>query len=137
MRRIVATLVALLFVAMTAACGSTPAAESHDLTVTLEAAPPGEAYLVAVVTDADGNPVTDATVALEGNMNHAGMVPVFSEPVRDDADGATDGRYRVPFEFTMLGDWIISVTVARADGDEATTDIELNVADSGVTIEEK
>ncbi|MEZ4583553.1 MAG: hypothetical protein R3A10_18280 [Caldilineaceae bacterium] len=40
----------------------------------------------------------------------------------------------VPFEFTMLGDWIMSVTVTKADGSEAKTDIDLNVADAGVTV---
>ncbi|MCB0071681.1 MAG: FixH family protein [Caldilineaceae bacterium] len=138
MKRRPATWIALLLVVipamLVAACSNTQPAASSDVRVTLEPAPAGEAYLIAVVADVDGNPITDATVALEGNMNHAGMVPVLSEPVRDDADGTADGRYRVPFEFTMLGDWIMSVTVTKADGSEAKTDIDLNVADAGVTV---
>ena len=134
MKRQAAIWIALLVALLSAGCGGTPPAATHDVQVTLEPAPAGEAYLIAVVNDADGAPITDATVALEGNMNHAGMVPVLSEPVRDDADGTADGRYRVPFEFTMLGDWIMSVTVTKADGSEAKTDIDLNVADAGVTV---
>ena len=134
MKRQAAIWIALLVALLSAGCGGTPPAATQDVQVTLEPAPAGEAYLIAVVNDADGAPITDATVALEGNMNHAGMVPVLGEPVRDDADGTADGRYRVPFEFTMLGDWIMSVTVTKADGSEAKTDIDLNVADAGVTV---
>lgn len=79
-------------------------------------------------------PITDATVALEGNMNHAGMAPLLTEPVRDDADGATDGNYQLPFQFSMLGDWIVTVTAKLADGTEATKDVEVTVTDSGVQI---
>lgn len=128
------TLIALLLVAILGACGETESAVSSDVRVTLEPAPPGETYLVAIVTAADGQPLTGAAVALEGNMNHAGMVPVFSESVHDEADGALDGRYRVPFEFTMLGDWIVTVTVTQPEGVEAKTNIDLTVSDSGVTV---
>jgi hypothetical protein len=73
-------------------------------------------------------------VTVEGNMNHAGMVPVLADPVRDDADGVADGSYRIPFQFTMLGDWIITVSVERADGAEVEQNIEATVGDQGVNI---
>src|SRR5215207_4905622 len=62
--------------------------------------------LVVVLTGANGAPVTDATVALEGNMSHPGMVPVVTDAVADEADGSADGHYQLPFTFNMLGDWI-------------------------------
>jgi hypothetical protein len=126
-------LVALVAVVLLAACGGARD-ELGDLNVTLDTGAPGEQVLVVTVTDASGQAVTDGAVALEGNMNHAGMVPVFSGPVRDDADGTADGVYRLPFEFTMLGDWIIGVTITQADGTDAKTHIDVNVAESGVTI---
>jgi hypothetical protein len=96
--------------------------------------PPEEQHggsLAVRVVDRDGAPVTDASVRLEGDMNHAGMIPVISEPVEHEADGV----YRVPFEFTMLGDWIISVFVTTADGVEHETQIELGVREEGLVLE--
>ncbi|HRW09597.1 MAG TPA: copper chaperone PCu(A)C [Caldilineaceae bacterium] len=89
--------------------------------------------LVVAVLDADGQPVTDAQVGVEGNMNHAGMVPVMADPVTDDADGAADGHYQLPFAFSMLGDWILTVTVSQADGSTVTKDIEVTVSDEGIS----
>ena len=128
------TLVAVVVAFTVAACGGTPDTDTDGLNVALEVGPADTQSLIVVITGDDSRALTDATVTLEGNMNHAGMVPVFSEPVRDDADGAADGRYTVPFEFTMLGDWIIGVDIVQADGTELRTHIDVNVAESGVTV---
>lgn len=129
------TLVVVVVVALAAAaCNRTPENDTGGLNVTLEVGPAGTQSLIVVIAGDDNQALTDATVALEGNMNHAGMVPVFSASVRDDADGAADGRYTVPFEFTMLGDWIIGVDIIQADGTEVRTHVDVNVAESGVTV---
>jgi copper(I)-binding protein len=91
-----------------------------------------EETLVVILTDAAGTPLTDATVALEGNMNHAGMIPVLANPVADDADGSADGRYHLPFTFTMLGDWIVTVNVTRADGSSFSRNLEVRAGAEGV-----
>ena len=67
------------------------------------------------LTDNDGNPVNDATLSIEGNMNHAGMVPVLR-----DADDGAEGVYEVPFEWTMGGDWFVVVNVTLPNGDTAS-----------------
>jgi hypothetical protein len=67
-------------------------------------------------------------------MNHAGMVPVLAPPVRDNDDGAVDGSYHISFQFTMLGDWIITVSVERPDGSEVEQNIEATVGSQGVNI---
>jgi copper(I)-binding protein len=85
------------------------------------------------LADANGMPITDATVTLEGNMNHAGMVPVMADAVTDEADGTADGIYQVPFQFSMLGDWIVTVTVEKADGSTITRDITATVGANEVT----
>jgi hypothetical protein len=128
----------VLLVLLLAACG--PGGEATDtggLVIRLAAAPEGYtgSYLTVDVTDAAGEPVTDAAVSLEGNMNHAGMVPVLTEAVLDEADGATDGRYQVPFSFTMMGDWIVTVKVERSDGTTATQNIDVTANEANVTIE--
>ena len=111
MRRSLVLLMLVLF----AACRqeSTPAAEA-DLQITLAVEPAeatvGEAELVIRVADAEGKAVTPARVDVRGDMSHAGMVPVL----REDVTGA-DGSYRVPFEWTMAGDWTVEVTLTFAD----------------------
>jgi hypothetical protein len=135
--RTASLLMAILLLPAVAACGAGgEQATADDIQITLTASPPGEttSYLVVHLTGPDDQPVTDATVTVEGNMNHAGMVPVLADPVRDDADGTVDGSYRIPFQFTMLGDWIITVSVERPDGSEVEQNIEVTVGDQGVNI---
>jgi copper(I)-binding protein len=116
-----------------AACAAAPGGPTSDLQIEVVAAPGGAKTqaLSVTVSDADGAPVTDAQVSLEGNMNHAGMAPVLVAPVSDDADGTADGLYVLPFEFTMLGDWIMTVTVEWA-GTKSSRELPLAVSAAGV-----
>jgi hypothetical protein len=119
-----------------AACSRPGAAPSDPYQISLTPDPvgyPGEMMRVQIA-DETGAPVTDVTVSLEGNMNHAGMVPVLTESVLDEADGTADGIYAIPFSFTMLGDWIISVKVTPQDGETVTRNIDLRATENGVTI---
>lgn len=61
--------------------------------------------------DADGRPVEDATVTIRGDMSHAGMAPVEAT-----AAHSGDGIYTADFEWTMTGDWIVTVTATLAGG---------------------
>lgn len=61
--------------------------------------------------DAGGRPVEDAAVSVRGDMNHAGMVPVEST-----AAHSGDGVYTADFEWTMAGDWIVTVTAELPGG---------------------
>jgi hypothetical protein len=67
--------------------------------------------LTVTVRDRAGEPVSNATLHLEGHMSHAGMAPVL-------ADGAqrTPGVYEVPFSFTMQGDWVLLISATLPDG---------------------
>lgn len=82
----------------------------------------GGNILIIGVTDASGSAVTDATVAVRGDMNHAGMVPVEAEATSSEA-----GEYRIPFNWTMGGGWILTVTVTRPDGTTASQTFEVTV----------
>jgi len=128
----------ILIVLIFAGCqriGQAPSAdgtgENADIQIALHPMPLEE-ILAVVLTDADGAPITDATVALEGNMNHAGMIPVLANPVADDADGDADGHYHLPFTFTMFGDWIVSVTVNLADGSSFTRNLDVQANSDGI-----
>lgn len=78
-----------------------------DLAIEPEPPQLGPAEITVTLHDAGGEPLSGAVVELEGNMNHAGMVPVFADAVE-----IAPGRYRADLEFTMGGDWFILV---RAD----------------------
>lgn len=130
----------LLFVLILAVAGGVaacaapgPAADDSGLQITLLYSRGGEIMRVRLA-DAAGAAVTDAVVSLEGNMNHAGMVPVVAEGVTDDADGSADGQYTLPFAFSMLGDWILTVTVEQTDGTAVKRDIDAQVTSESVTI---
>lgn len=125
----------LMLVAFALVACQPPAATSDgdntDIQIALQPMHPEET-MVVILTGADGEPITDATVALEGNMNHAGMIPVLAEATADDADGSADGRYHLPFTFTMLGDWIITVTVERADGSSFSRNLDVRASETGI-----
>jgi hypothetical protein len=71
----------------------------------------GPVAVTARILGADGQPLCGAHVALEGNMNHAGMKPSFA-----NLDEAEPGVYRGELEFTMGGDWFVSLTATGANG---------------------
>lgn len=66
---------------------------------------------VRVTQPSTGKPITGAQVRLEGNMSHAGMAAVFAE-----ASEVEPGLYRTNMEFTMAGDWLLSVYVTLKEG---------------------
>ena len=142
--RPVLMLVIFLTLLLSLGCGGQHNAESAKYQIELLPPEFGDTYLLVRLSDDAGQPVTNALVSAEGNMNHAGMVPVISGPVHDadapsadgEDDGSADGVYRIPFEFTMLGDWIITVTavVEAAAGQEATRDFDLTVRSDGTIL---
>jgi hypothetical protein len=71
----------------------------------------GPANLTVFVTGADGRSIDGASLHIKGDMSHVGMQPVLAE-----FEGGHDGEYQTPFEWTMGGDWIVSVAAALPDG---------------------
>jgi len=53
-------------------------------------------------------------------MSHAGMSPVFSE-----AKEIEPGRYQAQVEFSMAGDWIVSVHLTLSDGQKLERQFEI------------
>jgi hypothetical protein len=113
-------LAALLFAA--AGCGRvqtpTPAA-SDQVTISMLVEPsppaPGPTTLVFSLRDRAGQPISDARLEVEGNMSHAGMAPV-----KGVLAAGQNGIYRIPFEWTMSGDWLVDVTFTLKDGTRLT-----------------
>lgn len=71
----------------------------------------GETTCHVALFDRSGQPIHAARIDIEGNMNHAGMVPVLTK-----ATELASGSYSAPFEFTMGGDWILLLHIVLADG---------------------
>jgi len=106
-----------LLAALLGGCRTTPPTETLtddlDITAQLDPDPPqiGAAILVLTILNAQGGPVSDAHINVRGDMNHAGMRPVLRE-----VDGGEGGVYRIPFEWTMGGDWFVDVEITLPDG---------------------
>ncbi len=100
-----------------------PAAQAAQIDLTIDPQPPvvGDAGLTATVTR-DGQPVTEATVSVRGDMTHAGMRPELASGVTD-----AQGKAIIPFHWTMSGDWIVTVTVTLADKSEVAQEFDVSV----------
>ena len=125
MRKFIALMLCLV---LFAACRqeSKPAAEA-ELSISLRVLPAeanvGEAELIIDIADADGRAVNPEQVDVRGDMDHAGMTPVLRDDVRGSA-----GQYRVPFEWTMAGEWTVTVKLTFADESSLEETFELSVS---------
>lgn len=108
-------IIAGIFLLLLPACGGRNSqqttAEDIRLIVAVESTTVGQTTLLVTVTDAAGTPINDATVSVKGDMSHAGMVPVLA-----DVTGGENGVYEMPFEWTMGGDWVVTVEATLPDG---------------------
>lgn len=94
------------------------------MTWQVDPSPPsvGPAIITFQPVDDDSQPITGASLELEGNMSHAGMMPETS-----DLTETEPGTYvTTDFQFSMAGDWIMTVHGTLADGTsyEASFDVE-------------
>jgi hypothetical protein len=95
------------------------------LDVAISPTPPavGPARLIITLEDSAGAPVEGARIVVEGNMSHAGMVPVLDTAVAEEP-----GRYGISdFTFTMAGDWVLSLEAILPDGRTVRTSRGTNV----------
>jgi hypothetical protein len=111
--------VTLLTLLLASELGCAPPSEDSAglrLEWTLEPAEPrvGPTTLQLALADDAGRPLAGADLEVEATMSHAGMETVFGTEVREVAPG----RYEVPLEFTMAGDWILIVKTELPDGRE-------------------
>lgn len=83
----------------------------------------GLAHWRVTLTDEAGAPVEGAAVALRGDMTHAGMTPVEATATEQG-----DGVYLADFEWTMAGNWIVTVTAKLPDGRAATDTFAYSVS---------
>ena len=124
----------LLLLLVLAGCGRSghtdrQHSEPVDLTWTLRPATAtvGPATLTLNLRAPSGDPITGASVKIEGQMTHPGMEPVLAEAVP-----RAPGVYEAAFAFTMRGDWVLLVSIALPDGTRVERRIDVaNVRPSG------
>jgi hypothetical protein len=78
--------------------------------------------LVVILQDANGIPIDNAAINVRGDMNHAGMTPVLR-----DVNASSAGEYRVNFDWSMGGDWILTITAILSDGSRAEAQFNVRV----------
>ena len=116
MRKILLLLLAVLAAVGAASCTrvepqSSPPDVMLNLAVTPDPPSVGLSTLTLTLKDKTGAAIDGATVSIKGDMTHPGMTPVLAT-IRQSSGGV----YSTPFEWTMGGDWVVSVDVKLADG---------------------
>ena len=81
------------------------------LRVEPEPAHVGRATLILRLEDGAGQPVNGAQLSARGEMTHPGMIPELGAAVSEGS-----GAYVIPFEWTMAGEWVVTVTGELPDG---------------------
>lgn len=101
---------------------------SPDDTIRIEVVKPvfppprGSGHLTFRLSDENDEPIDTATLQIRGDMSHAGMTPLLVT-----AEGGQSGVYRVPIEWTMSGDWIVTVEATLSDGRRAARSFDFTV----------
>jgi len=117
----------LLLVVGTGCVRASQQADSADVQIKLAAIPfppvIGESRLVIQIADRFGEPIDEAHMDIKGDMTHAGMVPILAEV----EGGGENGVYNVPFEWTMAGDWMVTVNIQLPDGTKAQERFEMTI----------
>ncbi len=122
-RLLVLSLVAAL---PAAACLAPPPAPAFQVTLRLSPTPAliGPTRLIIDVATVGGNPVTNASVSVEGlPEEHAGRTTTIGMATEEGA-----GRYVVPaLELDVGGPWTIAVTVTDSAGVSLTRSFPISV----------
>jgi hypothetical protein len=121
---VLAALLSLAFIGCQRISQQPDSAADVNVALSVQPDPPGvgSSRLTITLTDAQGAPIEGARLQIKGDMTHAGMQPVLAE-----VEEGTGGRYEVPFEWTMGGDWILTVSAALPDGRSTTREFNLTI----------
>ena len=112
-----------------AACGSAgaPAAtgSSNPVNIKVETSPTpammGDMQVILTITDANGNPIEGAQVDI--TADHVDMTGMTMGGLATEQGG---GRYAINANFSMSGNWVLTITVHKAELDY-TEDIEFPI----------
>jgi YtkA-like len=80
----------------------------------------GSVVLNLRLADSASKAILGAHVAVEADMSHPGMAPVFA-----DAQEVEPGRYQAHLTFAMAGDWVILLHITLPGGQKLERQIEV------------
>ena len=88
----------------------------------IEPQPPvvGPATVTVHLADAEGHPLRQARLTVEGDMSHPGMSPVFAE-----SKEVTGGQYQANINFAMAGDWVLVLHIKLPDAQTLERQIDV------------
>jgi hypothetical protein len=72
------------------------------------------------LADRGDKPITGAKIALEADMSHPGMSPVFAE-----ARESEPGRYLAHLDVPMAGDWVVLLHITMPGGEKLERQIDV------------
>ena len=130
MRRLFFVSLLVVLLVLLAACGggTTPAVEtsSKPVNIKVESSPApagvGDAELIFTITDANGSPIEGARVDV--SADHTDMTGMGMSGAATD-QGA--GRYSINANFSMAGNWKLTVYVRNDAGLDYKEDIQFKV----------
>jgi hypothetical protein len=121
------SLLVLVSVLLAACAGSaTPDSSAKPVNIKVESDPSmavvGDAELVLTVTDANGNPIEGARVDV--SADHTDMSGMGMSGAATDQGS---GRYSIHANFSMTGNWKLTVYVRNDEGLDYEEDIDFKV----------
>ena len=128
-KKLLVFLITMLIMMILAACSGKPALSTQEVNklvniqVDSDPNPPslGDVEFVITILDAQGKPFEGAT--LDIGVEHIDMTGMEMNGV---ASQQSPGKYAITANFSMTGNWVITVTV-RKDGLEYQEDFSLKV----------
>lgn len=134
LRQILCALTLLTLLMLPVACRQQSLSSSDlRLEVSVNSLLVGETQVIARLRDQNGNAVDKpGRLSLRGDMDHAGMEPVFAE-----ASAAVNGVFTLPFEWTMAGSWILEAQLNMESGDGLTETFRYEILSSAAAEEEE
>jgi hypothetical protein len=89
----------------------------------------GPATVTLKLADSAGKTITGAHIAVEADMSHPGMSPLFT-----DAKEIEPGRYEAHLAFQMAGDWVILLHIILPGGKRLERQIDVRGVRPGVPL---
>lgn len=120
MRKLIFISMVVLLPVLLAACGSAPAPadgpSTSQVNIVVESNPnpaaTGDVELIFTITDANGNPIEGAKVDV--SADHTDMTGMGMSGAATDQGG---GRYSINTNFSMTGNWKLTVYVRKDELD--------------------
>jgi hypothetical protein len=99
---------------LTSSSTPTPLSPKDVVEIALDTSTPftvGQTTLTVMLSDGENQPIAGAKVEVRGDMNHAGMVPAQGNSI-----SGGKGKYSVPFNWTMSGEWLVTIKATLPTG---------------------